>query len=292
MDRFKHPVPTMKPSVNPRPFSVLMSLYARESPQALELALASLAQQTLQPDETVIVLDGPVSHEHLGVLSQYERALAMKVVPLSKNVGLAQALAIGLAQCTYEWVARFDTDDWSHPERFARQHAFLDAHPTVELLGSCIGEFETTPDLVTRIRNVPLTHEAIVRYARRRNPFNHMTVMYRRSAVQAAGGYQDLQWMEDYWLWVRMLHAGVRAANQPELLVHARAGTAMIARRGGSAYVRSEWRAQRKFCALGFVSPLIAITNFFLRATPRLLPTAIRAKLYSKALRKKTEVQT
>lgn len=274
-------------TANPRPFSVLMSLYARESPAALEVALASLTRQTLPPDETVIVLDGPVKREHLDVLSRYEAALAMKIVPLEMNVGLASALAVGLAQCKHEWIARFDTDDWSHPERFARQHAFLDAHPTVGLLGSWIGEFDANPNIITRVRSVPLTHEAIVRYARRRNPFNHMTVMYQRSAVQAAGGYQDLQWMEDYWLWVRMLHAGVKAANQSDLLVHARAGLGMIGRRGGAAYVRSEWLAQRQFCSLGFISPLTAITNFFLRAVPRILPTSIRNQLYAKALRAK-----
>ncbi|MCL6483136.1 MAG: hypothetical protein I4O49_02975 [Janthinobacterium lividum] len=134
---------------------------------------------------------------------------------------------------------------------------------------------------------MPLTHEAIVRYARRRNPFNHMTVMYQRSAVLAVGGYRDLPWMEDYWLWVRMLHAGVEAANQSDLLVHARAGLEMIGRRGGAAYVRSEWMAQRQFCLYGFISPLTAITNFLLRAIPRLLPTAIRNRLYAKALRTK-----
>lgn len=274
-------------TANPRPFSVLMSLYARESPAALEVALASLTQQTLQPDETVIVLDGPVRKDHLDILQRYESALAMKIVPLDKNVGLARALAAGLEQCRHEWIARFDTDDWSHPERFARQHAFLDAHPTVGLLGSWIGEFEANPTLITRVRSVPLTHEAIVRYARRHNPFNHMTVMYQRSAVLAVGGYRDLPWMEDYWLWVRMLHAGVEAANQSDLLVHARAGLEMIGRRGGAAYVRSEWMAQRQFCLYGFISPLTAITNFLLRAIPRLLPTAIRNRLYAKALRTK-----
>ncbi|MGN8085507.1 glycosyltransferase [Ralstonia sp. 22086] len=279
-------------TANPRPFSVLMSLYARESPAALEVALASLTRQTLQPDETVIVLDGPVRKDHLDVLQRYESALAMKIVALDKNVGLARALAAGLEQCKHEWIARFDTDDWSHPERFARQHAFLDAHPTVGLLGSWIGEFEANPKIITRVRSVPLTHEAIVRYARRRNPFNHMTVMYQRSAVQAVGGYRDLPWMEDYWLWVRMLHAGVEAANQSDLLVHARAGLEMIARRGGAAYVRSEWMAQRQFCLHGFISPLTAITNFLLRAVPRLLPTAIRGRLYAKALRTKTKAQS
>ncbi|WP_407513103.1 glycosyltransferase [Ralstonia sp. GP71] len=135
-------------TANPRPFSVLMSLYARESPAALEVALASLTQQTLQPDETVIVLDGPVRKDHLDILQRYESALAMKIVPLDKNVGLARALAAGLEQCRHEWIARFDTDDWSHPERFARQHAFLDAHPTVGLLRI----------LDRRVRSKPYTH--------------------------------------------------------------------------------------------------------------------------------------
>lgn len=267
------------------PFSVLMSLYVREDPEALDIALKSLAAQTHPADEIVMVLDGPILPAHSAVLDQHAANLPLKIVPLPENVGLARALTAGLAACSHEWVARFDTDDWSRPDRFAMQFAFLAQNPSVVLLGSWIGEFDHDPRKITQVRELPLSHEEIVRYGRRRNPFNHMTVVFRRSIVQEVGGYQHLSLMEDYWLWVRILQAGYRTANQPELLVHARAGLPMIARRGGAHYVRSEIAAQTRFWQLGFLPAGTALTNCVLRSIPRLMPAGLRSFLYRRILR-------
>lgn len=267
------------------PFSVLMSLYVKENPEALDVALQSLADQTRPADEIVIVLDGPVLPAHQAVLDSHSASLPLKIVPLPQNVGLARALAAGLAKCSHEWVARFDTDDWSRPDRFATQFAFLAENPSVVLLGSWIGEFDQNPQIVSRVRELPLSHEAIVKYGQRRNPFNHMTVVFRRSVVQEVGGYQHLSLMEDYWLWVRILQAGYRAANLPGLLVHARAGLPMIARRGGVDYFKSEVAAQMRFWRIGFVPAATALTNCMLRSIPRLLPIGLRSFLYNRVLR-------
>ena len=172
------------------PFSVLMSLYAREQPEYLRQCLASLAAQTLPPNEIVLVYDGGLPESLEAVVASFSGSLPLKIVRLPQNVGLGRALNAGLQECAHEWVCRMDTDDICHPERFARQLAFVVVHSELDVCGSQIDEFEHTPADAAHSRRVPCTHEEIARFAKSRNPINHMTVCYRKSAVLSAGNYQ------------------------------------------------------------------------------------------------------
>jgi len=193
-------------------------------------------------------------------------------VRLPQNVGLGRALNAGLQACAHEWVCRMDTDDICHSERFARQLAFVAVHPQIDVCGSQIDEFEHTPADAAHSRRVPCEHEEIARFAKSRNPINHMTVCYRKLAVLAAGNYQHAPLYEDYDLWVRMLLNGCRFANLPEVLVYARAGDDMYRRRGGWAYAKNELAMQRRFYRTGFLSMAQWAKNVLLRLPVRLLP--------------------
>jgi glycosyltransferase involved in cell wall biosynthesis len=266
-------------------FSVLMSLYSRETPSSLECALKSITSQTLPPPEVILVIDGLIGEELESIVQLHLTLLPIKIVRLPKNVGLAGALNEGLKHCSYDLVARFDTDDWCSPERFEAQFRWINKHPDVDVLGTWIAEFEVDPNVTSGLRKVPLEHAQIARFAQIRNPMNHMTVMYRKSAVNSAGGYQALDLMEDYWLWVRMILNGSKFANLPQVFVHARAGAGLLARRGGMRYVKSEIKAQRLFLAVGFITFPRALYNLVLRVLPRLVPGSVRGILYRVALR-------
>lgn len=110
-------------------FSVLMSIYAKESPEFFSQALDSLAEQTVPADEIVIVKDGTVSSELESVLAQYAAKLPLKVVGYEQNRGLGYALAFGLQHCRYDWVARMDSDDIADKFRFEKQINFITEHP-------------------------------------------------------------------------------------------------------------------------------------------------------------------
>ena len=268
------------------PFSVLMSLYAREQPEYLRQCLASLAAQTLPPNEIVLVYDGGLPESLEAVVVSFSGSLPLKIVRLPQNVGLGRALNAGLQACAHEWVCRMDTDDICHPERFARQLAFVAAHPQLGVCGSQIDEFEHTPADAAHSRRVPCEHGEIARFAKSRNPINHMTVCYRKSAVLAAGNYQHAPLYEDYDLWVRMLLNGCRFANLPEVLVYARAGDEMYRRRGGCAYAKNELAMQRRFYRAGFLSTAQWAKNVLLRLPVRLLPNGVRQWVYRVLLRK------
>ncbi|MDK4563596.1 glycosyltransferase family 2 protein [Kingella kingae] len=263
------------------PFSVLMSLYEREQPAFLNQCLSSLHAQTCLADEIVIVLDGNITPQLQAALDDWATRLPLRVLPLSHNVGLGKALNHGLAHCQHDWVFRMDTDDIATPHRFERQLAYLATHPNVALLGAQIAEFTQSPEQAHGNRRVPESHQQIQQFSQKRNPFNHMTIAYRKSAVQQAGGYQHHWFMEDYNLWLRMLAQNVQAANLPDVLVYARTGTNMVQRRRGWQYLQSEWQLYQLKRQLRLQAPLAAAFCLLQRTLPRLLPTFLLQHLYT-----------
>lgn len=262
-------------------FSVLISLYHAEKADFLRECLRSLQKQTCPADETVIVFDGTISPELEQVVGDFQAALNVKIVLLPENVGLGKALNLGINHCSHEHIFRMDSDDIALPQRFQMQCDFWAQQPEIALLGCQIAEFDALPEQPHATRTVPQHHAQILEFAKQRNPFNHMTVAYKKSAVLAAGGYQHHVFMEDYNLWLRMLAQGFQAANLPETLVLARTGKAMLARRRGWQYVRSEWQLCCLKRALRVQKTAPALYCFVLRSVPRLLPLSCLQKLYS-----------
>lgn len=262
------------------PFSVLLSLYAREQPDWLSACLDSICAQSIQPDEIIIVLDGAIGHALQTVVKRYQNKLSIKTIPLTQHLGLGNALNIGITHCQHEWIMRMDTDDICAPERFARQWNFIQQHPDITLFSGQIAEFSDSPEQTNTIRYVPQSDQDIRHYAQWRNPINHMAAAYRKSAVQAVGGYQHHQWMEDYNLWLRIIAAGYKTANLPDILVYARAGHNMHARRRGLRYLLSEWQLLRLKQQLNSQPLLLALVCFMLRGSCRFLPTTLLGNLY------------
>ena len=225
-------------------FSVLMSIYYKENPEWFRIALDSVINQTLQANEIVLVEDGKLTEELYQVIDEYKTKYPdlFNIVPLEKNSGLGEALRIGVLNCSNKLVARMDTDDIARNDRFEKQIKFMDENPDIDLVGSWISEFEDNPNEIISYRQLPTKHDDIYKFGQFRCPVNHMTVMYRKSAVLNAGNYQTFKNIEDYYLWGRMLKNGAKFANIPECLVNVRAGNAMFARRANLTYfINSEF---------------------------------------------------
>ncbi len=266
------------------PFSLLIAIYARDRPEFFAQAFTSTVHdQTRRPDEVVVVQDGPIPAALTECLTALTAGSPVPVLHLELpvNVGLGPALVAGLARCSYDVVARMDADDVSEPTRFARQLPLLEAG--ADIVGTGLREFvhdPADPADVLGSRTPPTDPIQIARAARFHDPFNHPTVVYRRRAVRAAGGYQDLPLMEDYLLFARMLAAGARPANLAEPLVNYRVGAGAYARRGGLRLLRSELSLQRRLRRLGFTTPLQYARNLVVRGGYRLIPEQIRRVAY------------
>lgn len=265
------------------PFSVLMSVYYRESPRRLAGCLQSLANQSFMPSQVVLVEDGPISPELSKCIESAKVTLNITSVKLLNNSGLAVALNEGLKHCDNEIVARMDTDDVAEIDRFERQIPVM-AREGYDLVGGQIVEVDEEGNFVG-VRNVPLVLADIVSTCSTRSPFNHMTVAFKKSFVDRVGGYPDLFLKEDYALWVKMLSAGARCCNLDRVLVKATAGSSLYERRGGRRYVVSEYELFRLMVSSRMSSPLKASVIFLLRSLVFLTPPKVRAFVYTHLLR-------
>ncbi len=222
-------------------FSVLMSVYKNESVSNFKQAIDSILNQALKPDEIVLMRDGPVPDELQKTIDSYvnDHKDLFSYYPQERNMGLGNALRIGVEKAKYDYIARMDTDDIALPERFAIQVKFMEEHSDVSVCGGQTYEFIGDLSNKTGKREVPLNHEDIVKFMKKRNPFNHMTVMFKKNDVLAVGNYKELHLVEDYYLWLRMWDHGYKFANVPDVLVYARFGDDAYQRRGGKKYFNS-----------------------------------------------------
>lgn len=273
-------------------YSVLMAVYAREQPEYFKLAIQSMLDQSIAPKDFVIVCDGPLTQELDDVVAEFVNIYpdTFQIVRLERNQGLGNALNVGLESCRYDLIARMDSDDIALPYRCEFQLEMFRKNPWLALCSGDIAEFDSNPDDVKGIRYVPKTYKEILKYARKRNPINHMAAMYRRSAVKDAGGYIEIKLAEDYYLWVRMLQKGYQVANADRILVKARAGDSLYARRGGLEYIRSVCRLQKAFLAMRFITYPEYARNCAERMLGGLMPSWIRKRLYQKYLRRKADI--
>lgn len=270
------------------PFSVLLSLYSKEQPEFLKQCLDSIFNQTLLPNELILVEDGPLTDRLYTIVNEYEKFHPeLKRVKLSVNVGLGKALNKGLKLCSNELVARMDSDDVCFPDRFEKQVKFMTENPDIDISGTWIEEFENDIENKVSVRKVPTTHEEIARYIGKRNPLNHPSVIFRKEAVLKAGSYQSFLLFEDWYLWARMMVSGCRFANIPECLLHFRTSLDVMSRRGGMKYAKSSFRFQKELYRLGLISGFDAVKNGIMRGVVYLLPNRLRALVYSKLLRSK-----
>lgn len=268
-------------------FSVLMSIYKNEKLCNLKEAINSILNQTVLPNEIVIVKDGPLNEDiNLYLERLINEYNFIKFVNFDRNVGLGLALRAGVIACSNEFIARMDTDDIAKIDRFEKQLEFLEKNPQISLLGTCIEEFSTTlekPDTKTLL---PLIHDEIVSFSKKRNPFRHMTVIFKKSAVLKCGNYRDFLWFEDYDLWVRMINNGCKVANLPNILVSVRADKNMFARRGGWKYLKQDIKFQKFLLDIRYITKKTFFFNLVIRTIIRVIPNNLRNKIYVIFLRK------
>ena len=270
-------------------FSVLMSVYKNDKEEYLKLALDSIINQTVKSSEIVLVEDGPIPENIENLIKEYEKNIAfLKVIRLKENGGLGNALNVGLENCSYDIVARMDADDISVLDRFEKQIVEFEKDDTLSIVGGYISEFINNPEESIGIRQVPLTHEEISNFIKGRNPFNHMTVMFKKQSVLEAGSYQDFHFLEDYYLWIRMFLKGYKMKNIDSILVNARVGIDMYKRRGGFKYFKSCKRLQKYLLDNKLITYPKYLKNNIIRFIMQvLMPNNIRGFIYKKFARKK-----
>ncbi|WP_179860515.1 glycosyltransferase [Faecalibacterium prausnitzii] len=270
-----------------RNYSVLMAVYHKEEPEYLRQAIESIQVQTVPTNDFVLVCDGPLNPELDAVIAtkKQEMGNTLNVVRLAKNCGLGNALNEGIKHCKNELVARMDSDDIAYPNRCEKQINVFNTHPEVSICSGVVEEFTTDPAAVDTRRVPPETNAEIVEFAKKRNPFNHPCVMYKKSAVEAVGSYQDFYLLEDYYLWLRMLMAGYQGYNIQKPLLHMRAGSDMYLRRAGWKYAKTQAKLFKFMKQQGFIGEGQYIKSCVIRSGSALAPNWLRKFMFERVLR-------
>ena len=273
----------VKEAADTKKYSVLMSLYKKEKPEYLKLAIDSMLGQTVVPDEIVMVEDGPLTPELYAVLDEYPMIHRVKN---ETNLGLGLALNVGLNECRNELVARMDTDDCSKPDRCEKQLARFAEKPYLAIVGSHIDEFVGDTSNVISQRIVPTTSEDIYSFAKKRSAFNHPAVMYSKTAVLANNGYADLKRNQDVDLFGRMQFEGYKAENIDEALLWFRSSDELAKRRKSWQNTWSYIATIRKFWKMGYSSFADYAMVGIAQTGMYLMPVKVQNFVYKKFLRK------
>ena len=265
-------------------FSVLMSIYHKEKPEYFDRAMQSIwDEQTIKPNEIVLVQDGKLTEELYEIIDKWKNKLGekLKIIPLEENVGLGDALNEGIKHCTYELIARMDTDDIALPRRFEKQLKAFENNE-IDICSSWVGEFENDEKEILSYRKVPEYHDDIIKFAKKRSPINHPALMYKKSTVEKSGGYKKMMWFEDYYLWARMILNEAKFYNIQEPLVNMRAGYGQLERRGGFKYAIEEFKFLKRLKDIGFLSNSQFIKSLVIRFVARVLPKSLLKNIYKK----------
>ena len=265
-------------------YSVLMSVYSKEKPEYLRLAMNSMWEQTVPTNDFVLVADGPLNTALDSVIEEMQQKhKELHVIRLEQNQGLGNALNIGLKVCRNEIICRMDSDDISNPDRCEKQLNVFSTMPDLSICSGTITEFTENINDISGKREVPELNEEIVIWSKKRNPFNHMATMFKKTDVEAVGSYSEqFHLFEDYHLWIRMLQAGYRGYNLQTSLVNARMPDEGYDRRGGAEYAK---------CMLKFHSWLLEtdwtkkgdyLTGALPHALVCVLPLNIRRMIYKR----------
>ena len=264
--------------------SVLMSIYFKEKPEYFHESLESILNQTYFPDEIVLVKDGPLTDELEKVIEKYREKLNIKTVPLEKNVGLGLALREGILHCSNEIIIRMDTDDIMHPEKIFEQVNIFNKDESIILVGTNGVDFNKNKEDILSNRILPEKNEEILKFSKRRCPFIHAGIGFKKSYVLKAGNYQNCLWFEDYDLFLRMLKLG-KGYNIQKNLLYIRSNQDVYKRRGGILYIKREIKALTKFYKDGNMNLYYYLTNIIIRFGVRICGNNLRMFMYKKLLR-------
>lgn len=270
------------------PYSVLMSVYVKEKPAYLSESLQSVLEQTVPPDELVLVCDGKLTDELNVIIKAFESEYQsiFRSVRLIENVGTGLAANEGIKNCRNELIAKMDSDDICVPDRFQKQLMMFLKNPDLDMAGGYIEEFDDVTRKPIAVRKTPLTHEEILKYAKRRSPFNNQTLIYRKSFVEKIGGYTDIKRCEDYEFITKMLMAGAVGENIPEILVKYRVTKDNYKRRKNWANTKSFIKVRKDLHKQGFSS----LADYLIPCAAQLIlfimPEKFTSWAYKKFLRK------
>lgn len=268
-------------------FSVLLPICSKEKVKEVKECLDSILNQTLLPNEIVIIKDGklPPSLDKYINNFYHKNKEIVYVYSFEENRGLGAALKDGIELCKYPYIARMDADDICVKDRFEKQVNYLEKNQ-VDVLGGWIEEYDS--EMVTKIgtREVPTDEKEILKKGKYRTTFNHTTVMLKKQKVLDVGNYENVA-IEDYILWTKMFINKAKVHNLKDILVKVRTSDDMYKRRRGKQYIKKIVSMEKRLLDMRYINVFQYIYNISIRTCIAILPVKIVKIVYKKILRTK-----
>lgn len=270
-------------------FSAILCVYYKDNPDFFKEALESIINQTLVPNEVVIVCDGPLNAQlDLIINNACKKYKFINVYRFEKNVGHGNARRYAIDKCSNNIIALMDADDISVHDRFEKQIDIFKNNKNVHVVGGQIFEFIGKIDNIVGKRILPEMDSDIKEYMKKRCPMNQVTVMFNKDAVIDSGNYIDWYCEEDYYLWIRMIEKNYNFYNIQSNLVFVRVGNEMYGRRGGLKYFKSEKRVQKYMLKHNLINYRTYLYNIMTRFVAEVMLTnKLRGFVYKIFLREK-----
>lgn len=251
-------------------FSVLISVYIKTNLIQFEECLESINCQTLLPSEIIIIRDGEIDFDLNFIISKYKK-LNFIIIINEYNLGLPKSLNKGLRHCNYEIIFRMDTDDICNKNRFELQYNRMMLNEKLAVLGTNVELIDEFSNLIPKIKNVPINDSKIRKIIFYKNPFNHPSVVFRKSIVQSVGGYSNLYLYEDWYLWIKLSKLNkIEFENLSERLLKYRIRT--FNDRSGFKVVKAEYKFYLVLLKNGYIKSYVFIFNIIIRFIIRMMP--------------------
>jgi glycosyltransferase involved in cell wall biosynthesis len=255
---------------NTNNFSVVMPVYKGDHLIFFQEAINSILNQSLLPNEIILVIDGPVKKPLEDLIIKITENRIINCIWLKENVGRGAARNIGILESKCNLIALMDADDISDLNRFENQINFI--NQGYDVVGGYISEFQTNLGDESLIRKVPKSHSEIIRRGKFLQPINNVTIMLKKEIYFKAGGYKNLMFIEDYDLFFRMYSVGARFLNLSLNLVYVRVLNEQYHRRRGKKYFLEELSLQNEMYQKKYVSTPIYLFNIVIRVFLRFMP--------------------
>lgn len=207
--------------VSNRPLvSVVMPAF-NERPDMITDAINSILQQTYDNIE-LHIFDDSTKDETRTAIDNFASDPRVNIHRSPERVGFIKSLNLGLEAATGKYIARMDGDDFSHPDRFEKEVAFLEANPDVMVVGGQMNIMDENGQ-ITSSRSYPTGGLKFFLFSCARNPLAHPTIMMRREVVEKGYRYDEsLKMSEDLDFWLRLMNDGYKLANLPDTLINYR----------------------------------------------------------------------
>lgn len=201
-------------------FSVLFYVNEKSNPIWLKRSIDSVLSNTVCPDEIVIAATGNICDEIRSIITEFQKKANIQFFSHPVPYGRGTTLEMFLPKCSHELVALQDVESIALPNRFEKQLAYFNATPDIAVLGSYFQEIDVNSLTPIDVHPVPQTDRKIRRFMKTQCPFQHGTVMFKKSVILDSGNYQVYpMFLDDYYLWVRVLGKGYKGANLSDVLV-------------------------------------------------------------------------